>query len=189
MSSSQKILSLISNYLGVGATLGCTIPDLGGDELDIVEIIIDIEDEFSIELDFDNDAVFDTLTVGDLIFAVDYMLENTISRVDEALLKKILSTKKKVLMASLDPNDPSLTKATGNSPVNTPVNHRKRWTPADVLSLVIQYGKGISIKIIAESLGRTEVSILDRLEQLGMVKFNRSEKAYYTVPSKIYQFK
>lgn len=69
-----------------------------------------------------------------------------------------------------------------------PVNHKAKWTHIQEKILVEQYAKGTAIKIIADTLGRTEVATLQRLATLDLIEFNAIENAYFTVPAKVYQF-
>ena len=69
-----------------------------------------------------------------------------------------------------------------------PANHNKRWTDVDDHQLILAYAKGVPIDAIAANFGRTAVSILYRLSTYELVKFVRNENAYFTVPTKLYQF-
>jgi len=69
-----------------------------------------------------------------------------------------------------------------------PSNHNKRWSDEDVNFLIINYAAGADIHLIANELNRTVVSILHRLKQNGLVEFDKSEKAYFSVRAKLYQF-
>jgi hypothetical protein len=69
-----------------------------------------------------------------------------------------------------------------------PVNHQKRWTQDDEQKMILSYAGGVSPEFIAQQLGRTTVSILGRLSEHGLVKFDKAEDAYFTVPVKLYQF-
>lgn len=71
----EKVKKIIVEQLGVAETTVTTeasfIDDLGADSLDIVELVMAIEEEFSIEIpDADAEKV---VTVGDV---VDYIKEN-----------------------------------------------------------------------------------------------------------------
>ena len=76
-----------------------------------------------------------------------------------------------------------------NCKQQNPAKHQKRWSEEDIGVMVLLYAKGTPIPLIAENLERTEISILHRLSMLGLVEFNRSRNAYYTVPTLLYQFK
>ena len=71
----EKVKGIIIEQLGVTDTAvtmeASFIDDLGADSLDIVELIMDIEEEFDIEIP-DSDAE-KVVTVGDV---VDYIKEN-----------------------------------------------------------------------------------------------------------------
>ena len=71
----EKVKGIIVEQLGVTDTAvtmeASFIDDLGADSLDIVELIMDIEEEFDIEIP-DSDAE-KVVTVGDV---VDYIKEN-----------------------------------------------------------------------------------------------------------------
>ena len=85
----------------------------------------------------------------------------------------------------------STTRKTATSTVikaTKPTNHQKRWTPADEQKMILSYAGGVSPEFIAQQLGRTTVSILGRLSEHGLVKFDKTEDAYFTVPVKLYQF-
>ena len=69
-----------------------------------------------------------------------------------------------------------------------PENHQKRWSVEEEQALVYNYAAGTAIDLIAKVMGRTEVSILQRLTQLGLVTFNRADNAYYTMPALLYKF-
>lgn len=71
----EKVKKIIVEQLGVAETLVTTeasfVDDLGADSLDIVELVMALEEEFSIEIpDADAEKV---ATVGDV---VDYIKEN-----------------------------------------------------------------------------------------------------------------
>lgn len=71
----EKVKKIIIDQLGVAETTVTTeasfIDDLGADSLDIVELVMALEEEFSIEIpDADAEKV---VTVGDV---VDYIKEN-----------------------------------------------------------------------------------------------------------------
>ena len=71
----EKIKKIIVEQLGVAETVVTSeasfVDDLGADSLDIVELVMAIEEEFSIEIpDADAEKV---VTVGDV---VDYIKEN-----------------------------------------------------------------------------------------------------------------
>ena len=71
----EKVKRIIMEQLGVAETIVTSeasfVDDLGADSLDIVELVMAIEEEFSIEIpDADAEKV---VTVGDV---VDYIKEN-----------------------------------------------------------------------------------------------------------------
>ena len=78
--------------------------------------------------------------------------------------------------------------ATATAKTSKPVNHQKRWTQVDEQKMILSYAGGVSPEFIAQQLGRTTVSILGRLSEHGLVKFDKTEDAYFTVPVKLYQF-
>jgi hypothetical protein len=82
----------------------------------------------------------------------------------------------------------SATKTAVVTTVDKPTNHNKRWMPADEQRMILSYAGGVSPEFIAKQLGRTTVSILGRLSEHGLVKFDKTEDAYFTVPVKLYQF-
>jgi hypothetical protein len=72
--------------------------------------------------------------------------------------------------------------------VAKPTNHHKRWSENDDKFLMLNYAARVSVDLIAQALNRTPVSVLHRLTLSGLVEFDRSEKAYYSVRAKLYQF-
>lgn len=72
----EKVKEIVSNILGVDVdevTMEASfMDDLGADSLDVVELIMDLQDEFSLEIP-DEDAE-KILTVGDV---VNYIKEHT----------------------------------------------------------------------------------------------------------------
>jgi acyl carrier protein len=72
----EKVKEIVSNILGVDAeevTMEASfMDDLGADSLDVVELIMDLQDEFNIEIP--DEEAEKILTVGDV---VDYIKEHT----------------------------------------------------------------------------------------------------------------
>jgi acyl carrier protein len=72
----EKVKDIVSNILGVDAeevTMEASfMDDLGADSLDVVELIMDLQDEFNLEIpDEDAEKIH---TVGDV---VEYIKEHT----------------------------------------------------------------------------------------------------------------
>ncbi|MDF1578401.1 MAG: acyl carrier protein [Desulfobulbales bacterium] len=69
MEIEQKTFDLVAEVLGVGfdavrATANFN-DDLGADSLDLIELIVDVEDDFAIEIS--DEACAKIITVGDLV--------------------------------------------------------------------------------------------------------------------------
>jgi hypothetical protein len=111
-------------------------------------------------------------TVGDIYEFVKYAISSGSKYVTNKTINDFLKQKEKKMKNVLP----------------TTRNHNKRWTETDRSSLIKSYASGTPIKYIAENLGRTEVAVLGQLDNLGLVKFNRSENAYFTVPTMLYKF-
>ena len=77
MSVFEKVKEIIVKELKVEAdkvTLDAKLKeDLGADSLDAVEIVMDIEDEFDVEID-DSEAE-NVTTVGDLVKAIEQLVK------------------------------------------------------------------------------------------------------------------
>jgi len=69
-----------------------------------------------------------------------------------------------------------------------PANHKVKWSKEDENFLLVTYAGGTSVDCIAEELDRTVVAIYGRLAKLGLVEFDKTANAYYTVRAKLYQF-
>lgn len=68
LSTKDAVLAVINSHLGInnsGKHLTSTIPDLGGDSLDLVEVIFMLEDDFDIRIT--DEDMYATKTVQDLI--------------------------------------------------------------------------------------------------------------------------
>lgn len=65
MSIEEKVINIVNDILGVEATEEDTFDDLYADSLDLVEIIIECEKEFSYPIT--DDKVQNLKTVGDLV--------------------------------------------------------------------------------------------------------------------------
>lgn len=69
----EKISSLIAEKIGCDAdtlALETKFADLGIDSLDVTELVMNIEDEFSIEIEVDSSLA----TIGDLVTLVESKL-------------------------------------------------------------------------------------------------------------------
>ena len=147
--------------------------DLGTDSIDDIELIMFIEDENGLVVD---DKIVSSIvefnTVGDIYEFVKYAISSGSKYVTNKTINDFLKQKEKKMKNVLP----------------TTRNHNKRWTETDRSSLIKSYASGTPIKYIAENLGRTEVAVLGQLDNLGLVKFNRSENAYFTVPTMLYKF-
>lgn len=76
----EKVYPIIRQYLNMAEDADITeemkfLDDLGADSLDLIEIVMDIENEFEVEIP---DSVFDTestsMTVGKLISVVEQQI-------------------------------------------------------------------------------------------------------------------
>lgn len=72
--------------------------------------------------------------------------------------------------------------------LDKPKNHNKRWTKEEEKRLILNYSRGSSPEYIAIELQRTTISILSRLADFDIIEYNKDEEAYFTIPTKIYQF-
>jgi len=105
-----------------------------------------------------------------------------------ATTKKITKTTKTTKTTGLKPKTASCTGTCTTVKADKPANHNKRWTQIDEQQLILGYAGGSSPEFIAKQLERTTVAVLGRLAEFGLVKYNASEDAYFTVPTKLYQF-
>ena len=73
----EKVCELIADQLGVNkdtVTMKTTMEDLGADSLDLVELIMAIEEEFSIG-EIEDDAMSGIETIGDVVAFIKERME------------------------------------------------------------------------------------------------------------------
>ena len=74
--TSQRVKTEISKKLEINIEViddRASLDDLGADELDQLEILIKLENEF--EIDIDDDEFFSCNTVGEIVSLVDFILK------------------------------------------------------------------------------------------------------------------
>ena len=71
MSIKEKVIDIVNDVLGVEASEEDTFEDLFADSLDLVEIIIECEKEFSYPIT--DDKAQNLKTVGDLVNLIKYL--------------------------------------------------------------------------------------------------------------------
>ena len=75
-STSQRVKSEIAKKLEINVEIindQASLDDLGADELDQLEILMKLENEF--EIDIDDDKFFSDNTVGAIVSLVDFILK------------------------------------------------------------------------------------------------------------------
>ena len=75
-STSQRVKSEIAKKLEINVEIindQASLDDLGADELDQLEILMKLENEF--EIDIDDDEFFSCSTVGAIVALVDFILK------------------------------------------------------------------------------------------------------------------
>ena len=195
LSVEARVKECFAEMLGLSVSeidLSSTLSELGGDSLDAIEIVMCLEEDFDVEFGFDLDEVAE-ISVGGIV----YLLEKLEAIPDRKPGYNIKLKEYNRLISEYD-----LEKNKGQDIVDLvksccggccksdqkPENHQKRWSVEEEQALVYNYAAGTAIDLIAKVMGRTEVSILQRLTQLGLVTFNRADNAYYTMPALLYKF-
>lgn len=69
MSTEERVIKLVSNFLGANVTKESTFIDLFVDSLDLIEIVVDLEKEFGVHIT--DSEIYEWQTIGDIILTLN----------------------------------------------------------------------------------------------------------------------